>query len=77
MEIYHYYTMEVGKVQEETIPRHNSTFFNFSRRCVTKRYAPGTTDIAPNPDTKGGVPQTKVHLLFSRHDLMKYQKVLE
>lgn len=26
MEIYHYYTMEVGEVQEETILRHNSTF---------------------------------------------------
>lgn len=64
MEIYHYYTMEVGKVQEETILRHNSTFSNFSSRCVTKRYAPGTIDTAPNPDAKGGVPQTRVHLLF-------------
>ena len=64
MEIYHYYTMEVGKVQEETILRHNSTFFNFNRRCVTKRYAPETTDTASNPDTKGGVPRTRVHLLF-------------
>ena len=26
MEIYHYYTMEVSKVQEETILQHNSTF---------------------------------------------------
>ena len=33
-------------------------------RCVTKRYAPGTIDTAPNPDAKGGVPQTRVHLLF-------------